>query len=309
MYGSLERSDRVAQCAVLAMLFELSSSPKPGNVDRCHDFSDIRFHHFLTSAVSAYPVFRKAASGKGSPGSLILEGVAAWGDWNLRSNTHFGSLVLLIPLVLAAGRMAGHEQGQETKQDESQENGPDDGVDDGLEEELVRVLRSTTVQDAIDFYRAFDLAGARVVQVDDFSLKDPDWERKLIECNQSLLELMRLSLDHDIVAREWATDFERSFQLAGRLQEMVSIYGLNDGVVRTFLEALAEVPDSLISAKFGRERALEVSSLAVDALLDSTLNKAREMDCELNNRDMNPGSTADLIAASLFISLLRRLRF
>jgi triphosphoribosyl-dephospho-CoA synthase len=291
------------------MLFELSSSPKPGNVDRCHDFSDIRFHHFLTSAVSAYPVFRKAASSEGSPGSLILEGVAAWGDWNLRSNTHFGSLVLLIPLVLAAGRMAGHEQGQETKQDESQENGPDDRVDDGLEEELARVLRSTTVQDAIDFYRAFDLAGARVVHVDDFSLKDPDWERKLIEGNQSLLELMRLSLGHDIVAREWATDFERSFQLAGRLREMVSIYGLNDGVVRTFLEALAEVPDSLISAKFGRERAVEVSRMAIDALLDSTLNKAREMDCELNNRDMNPGSTADLIAASLFISLLRRLRF
>lgn len=304
----------MAQCAVLAMLFELSSSPKPGNVDRCHDFSDIRFHHFLTSAVSAYPVFRKAASGEGSPGSLILEGVQAWEDWNLRSNTHFGSLVLLIPLALAAGRVAGHEwavheQGQETRRDESQENGPYDGVDDGLEEELARVLRSTTVQDAIDFYRAFDLAGARVVQVDDFSLKDPDWERKLIEGNQSLLELMRLSLDHDIVAREWATDFERSFQLAGRLREMVSIYGLNDGVVRTFLEALAEVPDSLISAKFGRERAVEVSSLAVDALLDSTLNKAREMDCELNNRDMNPGSTADLIAASLFISLLRRLRF
>ncbi|MDD5257374.1 MAG: triphosphoribosyl-dephospho-CoA synthase [Methanothrix soehngenii] len=299
----------MAQCAVLAMLFELSSSPKPGNVDRCHDFSDIRFHHFLTSAVSAYPVFRKAASSEGSPGSLILEGVAAWGDWNLRSNTHFGSLVLLIPLVLAAGRMAGHEQGQETKQDESQENGPDDGVDNGLEEELARVLRSTTVQDAIDFYRAFDLAGARVVQVDDFSLKDPDWERKLIEGNQSLLELMRLSLGHDIVAREWATDFERSFQLAGRLREMVSIYGLNDGVVRTFLEALAEVPDSLISAKFGKERAVEVSRMAIDALLDSTLNKAREMDCELNNRDMNPGSTADLIAASLFISLLRRLRF
>jgi triphosphoribosyl-dephospho-CoA synthase len=291
------------------MLFELSASPKPGNVDRCHDFSDIRFHHFLTSAVSAYPLFRKAASGEGSPGSLILEGVAAWGDWNLRSNTHFGSLVLLIPLALAAGRAAGHEQGQKTRRDESLENGPYDGEYDGLEEKLARVLRSTTIQDAIDFYRAFDLAGARVVQVDEFSLKDQDWKKKLIEGNQSLLELMRLSLDHDIVAREWATDFERSFQLAGRLQEMVSIYGLNDGVGRTFLEALAEGPDSLISAKFGRERAEEVSRLAVDALLDSTLNKAREMDCELLNRDMNPGSTADLIAASLFISLLRRLRF
>ena len=95
--------DRTAQCAVLAMLFELSSSPKPGNVDRCHDFSDIGFHHFLASAVSSYPVFRKAACGQGRPGSLILEGVQAWKDWNLNSNTHFGSLVLMIPIALAAG--------------------------------------------------------------------------------------------------------------------------------------------------------------------------------------------------------------
>jgi len=63
--------DHVAQCAELAMLFELSSSPKPGNVDRCHDFSDIGFHQFLVSAVSSYPVFRKAALGQRSVGSLI----------------------------------------------------------------------------------------------------------------------------------------------------------------------------------------------------------------------------------------------
>ena len=303
-----QRADKVAQCAVLAMLFELSSSPKPGNVDRCHDFSDIGFHHFLTSAVSAYPVFRRAARGEGSPGSLILEGVRAWGDWKLMSNTHFGSLVLLIPLALAAGRTAnkpGPERSQETRRGEDQENGPDDG----LEEELARVLRSTTVQDAIDFYRAFDLAGARVVSVDEFSLKDPDWEEKLIEGDQSLFDLMRLSVDHDIVAREWATGYERAFRLAGRLKEMVSLYGLNDGVVRTFLEALAEVPDSLISAKFGREKALQVSRRAAEALLDPTLDKARQMDVDLLEEDTNPGSTADLIAASLFISLLRRLRF
>ena len=294
-----ELSDRVAQCAVLAMLFELSSSPKPGNVDRCHDFSDIGFHHFLTSAVSAYPVFRKAARGEGSPGSLILEGVQAWGGWNLRSNTHFGSLVLMIPIALAAGQAAVHEQADE----------PGDGPDDRLEEELARVLRSTTVQDAKEFYRAFDLAGARVVQVDEFSLKDPDWEKKLIEGNRSLLDLMGLSVDHDIVAREWATDYERSFMLSRRLQEMISIHGLNDGVVRVFLEALAQVPDSLISAKFGREKALQVSRRAAEALLDPTLDKARQMDIDLLEGDINPGSTVDLIAASLFISLLRNLRF
>ena len=358
--ASFEKSDRVAQCAVLAMLFELSSSPKPGNVDRCHDFSDIGFHHFLTSAVSAYPVFRKAARGEGSPGSLILEGVQAWEDWNLSSNTHFGSLVLMIPLAVAAGRAAVHEQAvhkhspetrlekcpdnePDDEPDNEADNEPDDGSgdmqddgadgsgdvqgdvqddgadepgdvqdddpDDRLVEELTRVLRSTTVQDAIEFYRAFDLAGARVVQVDRFSLKDPDWEKKLIEGNRSLLDLMGLSVDHDIVAREWATGYERSFQLARRMQEMISIHGLNDGVVRVFLEALAQVPDSLISAKFGQEKALQVSRRAADALLDPTLDKARQMDIDLLERDMNPGSTADLIAASLFISLLRRLRF
>jgi len=281
--------DRTAQCAVLAMLFELSSSPKPGNVDRCHDFSDIGFHHFLASAVSSYPVFRKAAQGLGRPGSLILEGVQAWKDWNLSSNTHFGSLVLMIPIALAAGTAS--RQGGD------------------LESDLPEILEKTTVQDAVDFYRAFELAGARVTEVELFSLMDPGSENALCQSEKTLLELMRLSMGHDIVAREWATNYRRSFLLAERLAEQTEKFGLNDGVVRTFLEALAEVPDSLISAKFGPEKARQVSRQAAQALADSTLEKARQMDCDLLGQDINPGSTADLIAASLFISLLRDLRF
>ena len=225
--------DRTAQCAVLAMLFELSSSPKPGNVDRCHDFSDIRFHHFLTSAVSSFPVFRKAAQGQGRPGSLILEGVQAWRTWNLSSNTHFGSLVLMIPIALAAGTASSP------------------GC---LEEELARVLEETTVQDSVDFYRAFELAGARVAEVEEFSLMDKGSENALCQSKKTLLELMKLSMEHDIVAREWATNYRRSFLLAERLVEQTGEFGLNDGIVKTFLEALAEVPDSLISAKFGPEK-------------------------------------------------------
>lgn len=281
--------DRTAQCAVLAMLFELSSSPKPGNVDRCHDFSDIGFHHFLASAVSSYPVFRKAAQGLGRPGSLILEGVQAWKDWNLSSNTHFGSLVLMIPIALAAGTAS--RQGGD------------------LESDLPGILEKTTVQDAVDFYRAFELAGARVTEVELFSLMDPGSENALCQSEKTLLELMRLSMGHDIVAREWATNYRRSFLLAERLAEQTEKFGLNDGVVRTFLEALAEVPDSLISAKFGPDKARQVSRQAAQALADSTLEKARQMDCDLLGQDINPGSTADLIAASLFISLLRDLRF
>ncbi len=227
--------DRVAQCAQLAMLLELSSSPKPGNVDRCHDFSDIGFHHFLISAVSAYPVFRAAASGESRTGSLvgslILEGVKAWSDWNISSNTHFGSLVLMIPIAIAAGRQ-----------------GP-------LREELNAILRGTTVEDALDFYRAFSLAGARVTDVEEFSLKGLTFEKELYLEERTLLDLMCLSQGHDLIAREWATSYERSFRLAKRLEERVAGRGLkelNEGVVRTFLEALAEMPDSLVQGQVRR---------------------------------------------------------
>lgn len=278
--------DRVAQFAQLAMLLELSSSPKPGNVDRCHDFKDIGFSQFLISAVSAYPVFRAAASGRGTIGSLILEGVKAWREWNLSSNTHFGSLVLMVPLTLAAGRPEG-----------------------SLSENLVSALRETTVEDAVNFYRAFDLAGARVADVDEYSLKDAKAVEKLRQKGKTLLDLMKISAGHDLIACEWSTGYERSFRLAARLMELIEERGLNEGIVRAFLEALADEPDSLIAAKFGENKAKEVSSRAKMALKDKTLDAARGLDEELLSEDVNPGSTADLIAAALFISLLKGIRF
>lgn len=82
--------DRIAQMAQMAMLLELSSSPKPGNVDRCHDYEDMSFSHFVASAVLSYPSFRRAASGASNMGRLILDTVSTWREWGLRGNTHFG---------------------------------------------------------------------------------------------------------------------------------------------------------------------------------------------------------------------------
>jgi triphosphoribosyl-dephospho-CoA synthase len=277
--------DQIAQCATLAMLLELSCSPKPGNVDRCHDSSDVSFQHFLVSAVAVHPVFRKAAAGGDRVGQLLLEAVRSWRDWGLRGNTHFGSLVLMMPLVQAAGR------------------------EGSLEEELSRVLEESTPQDALDFYRAFQLAEARVTEVEEFSLSDYSSRERLLLERKTLLDLMCLSRDHDLIAREWATSYQRCFQLARRLAETTSEYGLNRGIVRTFLEALSLEADSLVTTKFGEELSKEVSRKAAEALEDETLEAARLLDIELLEADINPGSTADLIAASLFIALLRGLRF
>jgi triphosphoribosyl-dephospho-CoA synthase len=281
--------DEIAQCAQAAMLIELSSSPKPGNVDRCHDFIDLTFQQFLVSAVSAYPAFSKAAEGEGRIGQLLLDSVRSWRFWNIPGNTHFGSLVLMIPLCVAAGRCVENIE--------------------RLEEELTEVLKETSVEDALDFYAAFALAEARVANVPQFSLRDPAWHEELQSQRKTLLDLMNLSRDHDLIAREWSSGYKRSFQIADRLAEKVKSRGLAEGVVRIYIEALSEEPDSLVLAKFGEEKAKEVSFRAKLALEDETLESARKLDKELLDEDVNPGSTADLIGASLLISLLRGLRF
>jgi triphosphoribosyl-dephospho-CoA synthase len=282
-------TDYIAQCAQAAMVLELSSGPKPGNVDRCHDFKDATFQQFLVSAVSAYPVFRKAAAGDGRIGQLLIEAVRSWRSWNIPGNTHFGTLVLLIPLAIAAG-----SSGEKP---------------DRLRVELSRILKETNVDDAVDFYTAFEMAKARVADVSQFSLKDPAWREKLHSHGNTLLDLMNLSRSHDMIAREWSNGYLRSFDLADRLTVRVKRHGLAEGVVRVYLEALSEQPDSLVAAKFGEKKAKEVSFRAKLALEDETLLTARKLDRELLDEDVNPGSTADLVAASLFISLLRGLRF
>ncbi|MGZ7132554.1 MAG: triphosphoribosyl-dephospho-CoA synthase, partial [Halobacteriota archaeon] len=67
--------DFIAGCAELAMLLEVSATPKPGNVDRTHDFEDVTYEHFLASAVGTFPVFKKAASARHGIGGLILDAV------------------------------------------------------------------------------------------------------------------------------------------------------------------------------------------------------------------------------------------
>lgn len=275
--------DRIAQGAQLSMLIELSSTPKPGNVDRSHDFEEIKFHHFLISAVSAYPVFRDAALGGEPTGALIRRAVSAWRGWGLTQNTHFGTIVLLVPLAKAAGR----------------------GGD--LREEVVRVLEETTPEDAVDFYAAFRIAGARVAEVEELSIEDPASLDRLLSEKRTLLDLMRLSSGHDLVAREWSAGFERSFLLSRILEERVRDLGLNDGVVISYLEALAEVPDGLVASKFGLPRAEEVSERARAILggeIFETLRLARDLDDQFIEEDVNPGSTADLIGAALFIALM-----
>src|SRR5512137_1037760 len=89
---------RPVERAQLAMMLEVTAFPKPGNVDRCHDYPETRLEHFLASTIFARPALEEADEGKGRIGEIIKHAVR---DTNCHDggNTHFGAFILLIPLI------------------------------------------------------------------------------------------------------------------------------------------------------------------------------------------------------------------
>jgi len=289
---TLMSPSHIARCAQLAMLLEVSATPKPGNIDRDHNYSDTRFEHFLASAIGVYPVLEKAARSSSGVGALIREAVLESRRWHKGGNTHFGAFLLLIPLIMAAGRC------ENTK---------------CLKAQVQTVVRETTVADAIELYRAFSEAKVKVKPVDDLSLGDAASPGKIEERGLTLFNLMEISSSYDMIAEEWTNGFTKTFECAASIRDKVKKHGINDAVVLTFIEILSSNKDTFIQTKFDSKKAEEISLRAKEIMkkggIDKIRDEIRSFDEELLREGVNPGSTADIIIAGLFIALFEGMRF
>lgn len=268
----------IARCAQIAMLLEVSATPKPGNVDRDHDFADLRYEHFLASATGVKHVFERAAMGDNKVGSLIREAIEESIKWSGGRNTHFGTFLLLVPLIVAAGK------------------GDVCAAND--------IVHSTTAEDAIEFYKAFKCVDIYLGDIDDLSVKDATSIDEIGGRGLTLYDIMRMSAEHDGIAQEWVCDFSRTFAGARMLTKKAKGMSMNDAIVYTYLALLAERPDTLVQKKFDLSVAEEVSRKASAVLEEKNIEAIRRFDDELIQRRINPGTTADIVAASLFVHLL-----
>ncbi|MCD4703113.1 MAG: triphosphoribosyl-dephospho-CoA synthase [Methanosarcinaceae archaeon] len=300
----------IARCAQLAMVLEVSASPKPGNIDRCHDFEDTRYEHFLASATGVYPVIEVAAENRNCVGTLIRQAVHESTLWQKGGNTHFGAFLLLIPLSMAAGEILGQEGAT---------------VND-LISRAHSIVKSTDNNDAIQFYRTFSCAGVNVTDVEEFDLQDRRSIDSLKERGVSLYDLMEISKGYDQIAREWTTGFTTCAycgKLITHLMEQDNVHNgggldINDAVVYAFLKLLSECPDTFIQTKYDKYVSQKVSKQAQIVLndiekggfnIDAAIPEIQLFDEKLIRERINPGSTADIIIAGLFIALLGGLRF
>jgi triphosphoribosyl-dephospho-CoA synthase len=109
---------------------------------------------------------------------------------------------------------------------------------------------------------------------------------------------MRHSSANDMVAREWVT----GFPLTRRGADLFRHFGPGrQAIVNTFLTLLAAEPDTFIIKKHGLTVAQEVMARARDVL--EGMYSLEDFDADCIERDINPGSIADIIIASIFIAL------
>ena len=301
----------ISRCGVLASLLEVSAYPKPGNVHRLYDMPGTRYEHFLAGGVAIEPYLREAArrgfeASRGvrgwdelEIGRLIREAVEETLRWQRGGNVNLGILLLFAPIAAAAGS---------TLEESKVEAGR-------LRSALGRVLRGATPGDAVEVYEAIGRAmGPETLgEAEELSVLDEDSRRRILEEGWSLLEVFKLCSGYDSICYEWVTDFQLTFEvgyptLRRRLEEV----DMNDAIVETYLTLLAHRPDSLIRRKCGLETALEVSEMARGVLEAGGLGTMEgrrlleEMDEALRRGDgaLNPGTTADLTASSIYIMLL-----
>ena len=239
---------------------------KLGNVNRRFDFTDVTLVDFLLSAAAIAPVVAEVRTQ--GIGRTCLEAVRVTRRV-CRSNTNLGMILLLTPLAWTVQR-----------------------------DELAEVLSHCDVAEARQVVQAIrEAQPGGLGQVEQQDIRD--------DPSLPLVELMRLAPAHDRVARQYTTAFAEIFdEVIPDLRENLA-QGIEAAVQHAQLRQLARHGDSLIARKAGSAESDEVRRRAAQVLAEPS--KRQELDAWLRaeGHRRNPGTTADLLAAGLYVLLAR----
>lgn len=285
--------NQIAKIAQIASVLEVSGKTKPGNVHRNRDYDDMVFEDFLLSAVVVGDIFREATTlvdknklDEAHLGKYIKEAVAETNKW-VETNTNLGIMMMCIPIACSAAISDSFED---------------------LQENVKRLMDATTVEDACDLYDAINLADAGGMgDQDEFDVNSESAKDELRKNGQTMYDVLEISAGWDRLAAELTNGMPICFELGyPEYYNLRKENSLSDSCVLTFLKILSEVPDTLISRKYGDEIAGDVSAKAKEllAVKEDFETKLEEFDDYLFDLGYNPGTTADLTAASIMISYL-----
>lgn len=281
--------------ATLACLLEVSA-PKPGNVHRAADFEDVTFDDFAVSAVALGQAID--AGLKQSTGQVVLDAVERTIQ-AVGTNTNLGICLGIVPLA----KMVIENRNVTLNQ--------------------TRVTEFLARLDGDDGAKIFQ--AIRLANPGGLGESNEQDVRTTTNDRVDLLAAMRSAADRDAIARQYASGFRDVFEFGvPALVRGVAMFGkLSHAIVYAHVAWMANSPDTLIARKCGVETANHSQFLAAKTLacfetpicesgpaLRSDIQDlfwmgVGELDFWLRSdgHQRNPGTTADLIAASLFVAI------
>lgn len=257
---------------------------KPGNVSVYSAGHDMTVADFRQSAQVSAPALCDPAY---TLGEKIYAAVKATRE-TVACNTNLGIVLLCAPLLQAAQQ---RQPGQ------------------SLRAALAAVLDATTVADADQVFRAITLASPG-------GLGKADSHDVGERAGVDLRAAMAAAADRDLIARQYANCFKDVFDFA--LLHYNGVFVLSGDCVRATLtvycEMLARYPDSHIERKYGQqysdwiaaEMALLASAMRSADGFDELLPMLYRVDEAFKNRNINPGTTADMTVATLLAGFLEQ---
>ncbi len=255
---------------------------KPGNVHVHADGHGLGVREFEASADAAAPHIAAAGSPVGARIRAATD--ATWAA--VATNTNLGIVLLAAPLAVAA----------ETAR-----------AGDTLRASLDRVLDALDQRDAADAFAAIARANpAGLGSAAEGDVSGP--------ATVTLRQAMALAAGRDRIARAYVTDFADIFEFAlPRLAAARRTAASPELAVTTVhMALLATYPDSHIARKWGPQAAEAVraeaaarSALWQPSATPATFDRLLAFDASLKARRLNPGTTADVVVATLFAEILQ----
>lgn len=270
-------SEQLKRWVLHACLLEVRSQ-KPGNVTPDSQFDDVDVTAFERSAAAVSDVLSRSATN--SVGQSILESIRATRAV-VDSNTNLGIVLLLAPLASV----------------------PDGG---SLRDQIGPLLQSLTVEDAAATFEAIRLAAPG-------GLGDAETQDVADAPSETLTQCMVLAADRDTIAKQYRDDFfdviVTGLTWLGETRDWKNHLERRIGWLA--LRILSEFGDSLIARKCGEEASREVArraALVLDAGWPHVATSHAAFDdldayLRRDGNQLNPGTTADMIAAILFAAL------
>lgn len=276
---------RVAQAYIQACELDVVAI-KPGNVSVVSPGHRMTHEDFLRSAVASVKAINAAQT---SVGERIHHAIIST-QQAVATNTNLGIVLLCAPIAHAV------LDREATMPREDQRR------------RVAAVLEDLTVADADHAFQAIRLANPA-------GLGSSDQHDVRAAASVTLLEAMRVAAPRDSIARQYATGYADIWDagVATLDRALHAGFSLPWATTAVFLSFLASYPDSHVQRKLGGPEAQALQQQALRFLgsdgwrgdLPETHASLQAWDADLKSRGINPGTSADLTVATLFMGLLR----